>query len=130
MGVWNRWIQWTEAEGPPVRLAFFRVVVGFMLWRHTWAFVRRYLKDGFYRDKFYLPYWDWFPIPSETTYVIVLGLMMIAGFFIILSYKTRCALIVAFTAGGFHFFLNQFWYGNNRYFLLLSLPTPVVRFPL
>ena len=121
MGVWNRWIQWTEAEGPPVRLAFFRVVVGFMLWRHTWAFVRRYLKDGFYGDKFYLPYWDWLVLPSGMTYVIVLTLMMAAGFFIIVGYKTRWALIVALTAGGFHLSLNQFWYGNNRYFLLLSL---------
>ena len=117
----NCWTKWTEAEGPLVRLAFFRIVVGFMLWRHTWAFVRRYLKDGFYRSKFYVPYWDWYPLPSETTYVIVMALMIIAGFFIIIGYKTRWALIGALTASAFHLFLNQYWYSNNRYFMLLAL---------
>lgn len=117
----SRLTQWTEAEGPLVRLAFFRIVVGFMVWRHIWAFVRAYIKDGFYREKFYLPYWDGFPLPSETTYVILIGLMMIAGLLIIIGYKTRGALIVALTAGGFHLFLNQYWYSNNSYFMLLSL---------
>ncbi|MCZ6676141.1 MAG: HTTM domain-containing protein [Candidatus Poribacteria bacterium] len=121
MGMWNRWRQWTEAEGPLVGLAFFRIVLGFMLWRHAWAFVRKYADDGFYRAKFYVPYWDWYPLPSETAYLLVVALMMIAGFLIIIGYRTRWALVIALAAAGFHLFLNQYWYSNNRYFMLLSL---------
>lgn len=102
-------------------LAFFRIVVGFMVWRHTWAFIRRYVRSGFYQDVFYVPYWDWFPLPSEPVYLTVMVLMMVAGFLIILGYKTRWALATALSCGWFHLLLNQYWFSNNRYFLLLCL---------
>jgi uncharacterized membrane protein YphA (DoxX/SURF4 family) len=119
--MWKRWTQWTEAEESLIGFGLFRIVVGFMVWRHTWAFVRRYVYHGFYRDTFYPPYWDWYPLPSETAYLLLMVAMMLAGLFIIIGYKTRWALIGGLAVVGFHLFLNQFWYGYNRYFLFLCL---------
>ena len=85
MSIANKLTEWTDQIGPLERLAFFRIIVGFMLWRHAWAFIRRYFNDGFYQDKFYVPYWDWFLLPSEPMYLFILGGAIVSGFFIIIA---------------------------------------------
>jgi len=120
-GFWNKLTDWTLSEGPLTSLGFFRIIVGFMLWRHAWAFLWRYYDDGFYRDKFYVPYWDWYPLPSETFYLFILYGIVAAGFFLIIGYRIRLSSIFGFLAVLFHLFLNQFWFRHNRYFMVLCI---------
>lgn len=112
---------WTRRRGPLAGLACFRILVGFMVWRHLLNFIEDYLAKGFYRDKFYVPYFENWLLPSEPVFVCVLLGGMAAGLFMIVGYKTRWAVVVALASVTIHLALNQFWYRHNRYFLVLSL---------
>lgn len=112
---------WTHHHQQLIGLGFFRITVGFMLCRHALSFVQHYWNDGFYLNKFYVPYWTWFPLPSEAMYVAVLALMMLCSGLIIIGYHTRWALVGGCSLGWFHLLLNEYWYRHNRYFLLLCL---------
>ncbi len=110
-----------DKEGPLIPLAFFRIILGFMMWRHAWFFIDNNLIDRFYRDKFFLPYFDWYPLPSQAFYIFLLGIMILSGLFLIIGYRSKEAAILAFISVTFHLFLNQIWYRHNRYFFLLML---------
>ena len=92
-----------------------------MLWRHAWVFLDNHIADRFYQDKFYLPYFNWYPLPSEGFYLFLLCVIILCGLFLIIGYQSKQAAIVAFCFVFFHLMLNQIWYRHNRYFFVLLL---------
>lgn len=102
-------------------LALFRILVGFMFIRHTWAFMKRYWWGTYFEDKWHIPYFDWLPMPGETLYVLLLIGMLSSAVFLMLGLWTRWALIAATSLGWYHLMLNMHWYRHNKYFILLSL---------
>lgn len=117
----NGLISKLEREGSLIPLAFFRIVLGFMMWRHAWYFIENNLMDRFYRDKFFLPYFDWYPLPSQAFYIFLLATILVSGLLLIIGYRSREAAFLAFVSVAFHLFLNQIWYRHNRYFFVLLL---------
>ncbi|MBI4604319.1 MAG: HTTM domain-containing protein [Planctomycetes bacterium] len=117
----EKWTSWVDRVEPLERLGFFRIVCGYMLLRHTWAFAADELEEGFYRERFHLPYWEWYPELSEGAYALLLAAMLLSGVLIVVGWKTRWALIAGAALGWFHLLLNEYWYRHNRYFLLLCL---------
>ena len=117
----NRIDNWLDGEGSLLPYGFFRMILGLMLWRHAWLFLENHIRLGFYTNRFYLPYFDWYPLPSEGFYIFLLVVIILCGVFLLVGYKERQAAIVAFAFVTFHFFLNQIWYRHNRYFLILLL---------
>ena len=112
---------WINSEGHLAGYGIYRIILGFMLWRHTWLFLENRLRMGPYDNRFYLPYFDWYPEPSDFIYISVLVTILFCGALLILGYRVRFASVVAFSFLTYHFFINQLWYRHNRYFFILLL---------
>lgn len=113
-------LAWVDEHGPLRRLALFRVLVGVLLLRHTLPFLST-VRFRFFADTFYVPYFDWLPVPDRTTYVVMLVATCVAGVMVTMGLLTRVALAVAFVTGSWVFLLNQLFYSNNRIFLMLCV---------
>ena len=117
----DRLIDWASAEGSTVGLALFRMVVGLMTIRYLIDYARDWSTEGFYGNSFALPYSAAIPQPTETVYLLLLGIGILSAATLIVGFRTRAAAITCFLIVAYHLSLNQIWYRHNRYFLVLSL---------
>ena len=118
--VLDRALDWIDQKRPMEPVGLFRIVVGAMILLHITAFFRA-RDNEFYRDSFYLPYWDWLPEPSSFLYSLLLWGIVVCGIAIILGPRNRIVFPVTFVLMAYHLFLNMIWYRHNRYLMILSL---------
>ncbi len=113
-------LDWIDQKRPLEPVGLFRIVVGAMVLVHVAAFFRAG-ESEFYRDSFYVPYWDWIPEPSSFQYRLLLWGIVGCGIAIILGLRSRILFPATFVLMAYHLFLNMIWYRHNRYLMILSL---------
>lgn len=95
--------------------------MGIMLVRHSIYWIIKIHNQGWYRDRWYEPYFDALPQPSHTQFYVLHGALLAAGVLIFLGWKARWVLIPTAVALWYHLFLNQAFFGNNRYLLAIFI---------
>jgi hypothetical protein len=111
----------TQSPGSPLGFGLFRVVVGLMVIRHFFRFIRSELERGYFGDAFYLPYFEWLQAPPWQVYVAVIALALFSASALVAGLWVRPMALLCFSSTTYHFLLNEIWYRHNRYFLVISL---------
>ncbi len=98
-----------------------RVAVGPLVLLHLMPFLDRAAAGVIYRDRFWLPYADWYPHLPRALYVALLWSIVAAGFMVSVGLLTRIG--AWYSAGGvaYNLFLSQTHFHHNRAFLLILL---------
>jgi len=102
----DRGSDWIDQKRPMEPVGLFRIVVGAMVLVHVAAFFRA-RESEFYRDSFYLPYWDWLPEPSSFQYSLLLWGIVGCGIAIILGLRSRIVFPATFVLMAYHLFPNK-----------------------
>ena len=98
-----------------------RIAVGPLVLLHLTPFLERAADGIIYRDRFWLPYADWYPLLPRGLYVALLWSAVVAGLLVSVGIVTRIASWWCAAAVGYNLFLSQTHYHHNRAFLLILL---------
>lgn len=115
------WDAGLDLPADPRALVVLRIAVGPLVLLHLRPFLERAADGIVYRDRFWLPYADWYPHLPRDLYVALLWGTVAAGVLVSIGLMTRVA--AWFCAGGvaYNLFLSQTHFHHNRAFLLVLL---------
>lgn len=116
-------MKWSHLDGPvdPRPLVPLRIAVGPLVLLHLWPFLERAADGVIYRDRFWLPYADWYPHLPRDLYVAVLWATAVAAALVSLGFVTRVAAWACAAGVAYNLFLSQTHFHHNRAFLLILL---------
>ena len=117
----RHWITGLDDPIDPRPLVTLRLAIGPLVLLHLMPFLDRATHGIIYRDRFWLPYADWYPHLPRGAYVALLWIAVAAGFFVSLGLITRVAAWVCTAAVAYNLFLSQTHFHHNRAFLLILL---------
>ncbi len=117
----SRWLGRLDESIDPRPLVVLRVAIGPLVLIHLMPFLERAAAGVIYRDRFWLPYADWYPHLPRELYVGVLWVAVGAGLFVSLGLLTRLAAWVCAASVAYNLFLSQTHFHHNRAFLLILL---------
>lgn len=98
-----------------------RIVVGPIVVIHLWPFLAAARDGRIYRDRFFEPYWDWYPHLPRGLYVAVLVIGAVAGGAMMIRPLCRVATGVAFAVVTYNLLLSTTHVHNNRAYLVIVL---------
>ncbi len=110
-----------DAPIDPRPLVPLRMAVGPLVLLHLAPFLERAASGIIYRDRFWLPYADWYPHLPRALYVAMLWSVVIAGFLVTMGLITRVAAWWCAAGVAYNLFLSQTHFHHNRAFLLILL---------
>ena len=117
----NSWLKRLDEAVDARPLVPLRLAVGPLVLLHLSPFLERAVDGIIYRDRFWLPYADWYPELPRELYVALLWSAVIAGTLVSVGLLTRIAAWWSATAVGYNLFLSQTHYHHNRAFFLILL---------
>jgi uncharacterized membrane protein YphA (DoxX/SURF4 family) len=117
----RHWIDRLDESIDPRPLVPLRLAIGPLVLLHLQPFLERATDGIIYRDRFWLPYADWYPHLPRGAYVALLWTAVAAGFFVSIGLVTRLAAWVCAAAVAYNLFLSQTHFHHNRAFLLIVL---------
>jgi uncharacterized membrane protein YphA (DoxX/SURF4 family) len=97
------------------------MAVGPLVLMHLMPFLIRATDGIIYRDRFWLPYADWYPQLPRQVYVGLLWSTVVAGFLVSVGLVTRLAAWWCTGGVAYNLFLSQTHFHHNRAFLLILL---------
>lgn len=115
---------WLKGLDQPVEtrpLVPLRIAIGPLVLVHLTPFLQRAADGIIYRDRFWLPYADWYPHLPRGLYVALLWSAVLAGFLVSVGLFTRLAAWWCAAGVGYNIFLSQTHFHHNRAFLLILL---------
>lgn len=123
MTAWERLNRFIDAEGDLRALSVLRIVMGPIVLLHFGDTFRDAADGIVYSDRFYLPYFSWYPEAGPGLYEVMLWLCLGTAIAMSLGLFTR--VTTAYTAFfvGYHIFLSKTHFAHNRAFLLILLTT-------
>lgn len=98
-----------------------RILVGPIVVLHLWPFLDDARDGRIYRDRFFEPYWDWYPHLPRGIYVALLVIGAVAGVAMMIRPSTRIATAVAFGVVTYNLLLSTTHIHNNRVYLVVVL---------
>lgn len=110
-----------DTEIDPRPLVPLRLAVGPLVLLHLAPFLDRAASGIIYRDRFWLPYADWYPHLPRELYTAMLWSVVLAGSMVTLGLVTRLAAWWCATGVAYNLFLSQTHFHHNRAFLLILL---------
>lgn len=117
----HRWVSGLDEPIDPRPLVPLRFAVGPLVLMHLQPFLSLAGDGLIYRDRFWLPYADWYPHLPRDAYVALLWLAVATAFLVSLGVCTRIAAWVCAAAVAYNLFLSQTHFHHNRAFLLILL---------
>ena len=117
----SRWLERLDATVDPRALVPLRIAVGPLVLVHLSPFLQRAADGVIYRDRFWLPYAEWYPHLPRGMYVALLWSAVAAALLVSVGFVTRLAAWWCAGAVGYNLFLSQTHYHHNRAFLLILL---------
>lgn len=121
MGRVRQWLSALDEPIDPRPLVLLRLAVGPLVLMHLMPFLSRAADGVIYRDRFWLPYADWYPHLPRDAYLALLWCVVAAGFLVSLGLITRIAAWVCAAGVAYNLFLSQTHFHHNRAFLLILL---------
>jgi hypothetical protein len=118
---WRAWDAWLDEPIDPRSLVVLRLAIGPLVLLHLLPFLERAAAGVIYRDRFWLPYADWYPHLPRGLYVALLWATAAAGFLVSLGLVTRLAAWACAGGVAYNLFLSQTHFHHNRAFLLILL---------
>jgi hypothetical protein len=123
MSRFRRLNQQIDTVGDLRQLSVLRILLGPVVLLHlrdTFTAAR----DGIvYSDRFYLPYFDWYPEVGPTLYEVLLWACAISAIAMSVGLATRLATSYTALFVGYNIFLSKTHFAHNRTFLLILLVT-------
>lgn len=115
-----------DATGDIRQLSILRILLGPIVLLHLQDYFADARDGVVYSDRFYLPYFEWYPEASGTLYEVMLW--SCAATAIAMSFGLLTRLTTAYTAFfvGYNLFLSKTHFAHNRAFLLILLITVAV----
>jgi len=112
---------WVDAVGCLRAIELLRIAVGPLTIAHLWPFLEDAVRGFVYSDRFYQPYFAWYPEVPGDVYVALLWLAVGAATAVSFGVATRWT--AAYTAGfvAYNLFLSRAYFSHNRAFLLVML---------
>ena len=112
---------WVDAVGSLRAIELLRIAVGPLTIAHLWPFLEDAVRGFVYSDRFYQPYFAWYPEVPGDVYVALLWLAVGAATAVSFGVATRWT--AAYTAGfvAYNLFLSRTYFWHNRAFLLVML---------
>jgi uncharacterized membrane protein YphA (DoxX/SURF4 family) len=104
-----------DQRGSLRAVALLRVVMGAVVVRHLWPDVRA---SELPVDRFHVPWWSWLPVPSHTSYRLLLWIGVVAGVAMILGITSRLATVTALTVVTYLLLVDMTGFAHNRAFLV------------
>ena len=118
---WRAWNARLDEPIDPRPLVVLRLAIGPLVLLHLLPFLERAAAGVIYRDRFWLPYADWYPHLPRGLYVALLWATAAAGFLVSLGLVTRLAAWACAGGVAYNLFLSQTHFHHNRAFLLILL---------
>lgn len=120
---WNAQI---DATGDPRAMSILRILLGPIVLLHLAATYGAAADGIVYSDRYYLPYFDWYPEAGPVLYQVMLWSAGVTAIAMSLGMLTR--LTTAYTAFfvGYNLFLSKTHFAHNRAFLLILLITVAI----
>lgn len=122
----GRVINGIDAEGDIRTLSVLRILLGPIVLLHLEDYFRDAADGITYRDRFWLPYADWYPEASSAVYEPMLWAAGVAAIAMSLGLLTRLATTYTAFFVGYNIFLSKTHFAHNRAFLLILLITVAV----
>lgn len=113
--------RWVDGEGDLRHMELLRIAAGPLVVAHLWGFLSDAADGITYSDRFYLPYWSWYPELPPVAYATLLWLAIPAAVLLSLGAATRYAAAYCALFVGYNLFLSRTHFGHNRAFLLVIL---------
>ena len=112
---------WVDGAGSLRAIELLRIAVGPLTIAHLWPFLGDAVRGVVYSDRFYQPYFAWYPEVPGDVYVGLLWLAVGAATAVSFGVATRWT--AAYTAGfvAYNLFLSRTYFWHNRAFLLVLL---------
>lgn len=129
VGVGDRlraWSRQIDAVGDVRALSVLRILLGPIVLLHLEDTFRLAADGIVYSDRFYLPYFDWYPEAGRTLYVWMLITAGVAAVAMSIGLLTRFATAYSALFVGYNLFLSKTHFAHNRAFLLILLVTVAI----
>jgi hypothetical protein len=115
---------WNRSLDDPIdlrALAMLRIALGPIVLVHLRPFLTDALDGIIYRDRFSLPFWEWYPELPRSAYLGLLFITAASAVAMAAGWRTRWTTWI--TAGGvaYNVFLSQTHFHHNRAFLIILL---------
>ncbi len=110
-----------DAMGDLRNLAVLRILLGPIVLLHLQDFFRNARAGVIYSDRFYLPYFDWYPEAGRSLYEPMLWAAAVAAVAMSFGLLTRLATTYSAFFVGYNLFLSKTHFAHNRAFLLILL---------
>ena len=117
----TRWNSHLDDAIDPRPLVPLRLAVGPLVAMHLMPFLASAADGIIYRDRFWLPYADWYPDLPRDLYVATLWATVAVGVLVSIGLVTRVAAWLCAGGVAYNLFLSQTHFHHNRAFLLVLL---------
>lgn len=112
---------WLDARGEMRAVSLFRIVAGPLVVLHLWPFLSDAYRGHYYRDSFYVPWFQHYPELPLPAYRALLVIAAVAAAALSCGYHSRLASWVCSGVVAYNFFLSETFFHHNRTFLLVFL---------
>ncbi len=99
-------------------ICLMRALIGAVVVLHLWPDLRASVLPV---DRFHVPWWSWWPVPSHSGYRLLLWIGFVAGVAMILGVVVRVATAAALTVVSFLLIVDMTGFSHNRAFLVWIL---------
>lgn len=110
-----------DAPVHPHVFGVMRVGMGLILFQALRKSAQELLRDVYFASAFYVPFFDWMPVPSRSLFALLLALRVLLAALMVVGVWSRPATFVSGALGLYVVLLDRLQFHNNRYSLALYL---------
>lgn len=122
----SRLNQRIDAVGDLRQLSVLRILLGPIVLLHLQDYFTNARAGIIYSDRFYLPYFEWYPEAGRSVYGVLLWACAISAIAMSVGLATRLATSYTALFVGYNIFLSKTHFAHNRAFLLILLVTVAI----
>lgn len=112
---------WLDRVADVRAIALLRILLGPIVVVHLWTFHARAAAGDYFAHRFYIPFFEGWPVLELDVYVALLRVGIAAAIAMALGAFTRLATFACFAVVTFNTLSNQLFFHHNRAFLITVL---------